>query len=161
MLGDYIPSKLGFDTDEKVIAMVRIPEWKDNLNIVYVFENGKAVKVSLDNYKTKTNRKRLTNAFSDASPLVNAFLEENEIFIKMVSNSGHAVSLSSELIPLKSTKTSNGVTVFTLKKLQKITEATKVTQDDPEYKKYRKIKIPAKGTVLEESDIEARQLSLE
>ncbi|MBE6631721.1 MAG: topoisomerase IV [Ruminococcaceae bacterium] len=160
-LGDYAPSKLDFESDEKAVAMIHFKEHKSGQNIVYVFENGKSVKVDVENYETKSNRKRLTGAFSSASPLINAFLEDGDTRIMISSNTSHVIAINTELIPLKSTKTSNGVNVFMLKKNQLVEKASLLKADAPEYKKYRKLKIPAKPSLLEEADIAARQISLE
>lgn len=84
-LGEYIPARLGFDENERAIALVVIDEYRDSDNIVFIFENGKGVRVPAVSYQTKTNRKKLTAAFSDASPAV-AILHETEPFDIIFAN---------------------------------------------------------------------------
>ena len=160
-LGDYIPAKLGFDEGEKALTVIRVPEYKEGENVVFVFRNGKCARVPLAAYETKSNRKKLTNAYSSAAPLVGAFHEKEPFDLMLVSNIGKALIVNTALIPIKSTRSANGVTVYTLRKKQIIDRA----EDDPEskghnVKKYRKTKIPASGVQLDELDIDLQQLSI-
>ena len=143
-MGDYVPSKLGFEENEKVVAAVSYRE-EDEGNIVFVFKNGKGVKVPLDCYKTKTNRRKLTSAFSTASECVFAALEKQEVNILMISENGRALLVSSSDIPLKTTRTSAGVTLMTLKAKNHLERAETVDGERiKELKKYKK-NLPSSG----------------
>ncbi len=162
VLGDYVPSKLSFDAGERAIFMKLIPDNFEPKNLIFIFENGKGVKVSMKNYETKSNRRKLTGAYSSASPIVGIFYEDEPFNLILVSDNRRAIMISTKLIPEKSTRTAGGVTLFNIKKNQKIAAAFKET-DAPfaNVGKYRKIKIPASGTLLEQYDIDARQIGIE
>lgn len=121
VLGDYIPVKLGFDEEEHVAGLITTSDYMGMM--LFVFENGKAAKVPLSAYSTKTNRRKLTNAFSDKSPLVELFFlaEERDLLVR--SSGNRALLCSTEQIPEKSTRSTQGVQVMNLKKNQTITSA--------------------------------------
>ena len=155
-LGDYIPAKLGFDADENCVSMIITKDYEGSVAIF--FENGKAVLVPLSCYATKTNRKKLTNAYSDDSKAVGIFFvppvktrSDNKDFF-IVSDGGKAMIVSSSLLTKKVTRTSCGATCFTLKKGQKITSAVEFVDDGSEKMKdllrYRKTKIPSTGSTV-------------
>ena len=151
-LGDYIPAKLGFDKDEKAIAMDVGTKYDDKHFIVYIFENGKGVKIPLSLYETKAARKKLVAAYSAASPIVAAFfISENEDII-LVNSQNKAIVINTKLIPEKATRTAGGVTLFTLKAGQTITEASRNPEKYEGANRCRKIKIPATGTALGTAD---------
>ncbi len=161
-LGDYIPAKLGFEQGERAVYMKVLDGYEDKHNMIYVFENGKGVKVPMSAYETKGNRKKLTGAYSTKSPLVAAFYEDEPFNIALVSDAKRAILFSTKLIPVKPTRTAGGVTLFSLKKGQKIAAAFR--ESDSPYEsisKYRKIKLPATGSVLEEFDINAQQVKMD
>ena len=162
VLGDYVPSKLSFDAGERAIFMKLIPDNFEPKNLIFIFENGKGVKVSMKNYETKSNRRKLTGAYSTASPIVGIFYEDEPFNLILVSDNRRAIMISTKLIPEKSTRSAGGVTLFNIKKNQKIAAAFKET-DAPfaNTGKYKKIKIPATGTLLEQYDIDARQIGIE
>ena len=152
-LGDYVPAKLGFEEGEHVIAMKPLAGYPQGHYFVYIFENGKGVRVPISSYETKASRKKLVGAYSDASPLVGAFYEESPFDLLLVNDAGKAIYISTKLIPEKATRTASGVTLFTLKKGQKVVLATR----NPErhfrgYDKCRKIKVPAAGASIEKAD---------
>ena len=127
-----------------------------------IFENGKGIKVPMSAYETKGNRKKLTGAYSTKSPLVAAFYEEEPFNIVMVSDGKRAIMFSTKLIPVKPTRTAGGVTLFSLKKGQVIAAAFR--EADSPYDnigKYRKIKLPATGSLLDEFDINAQQVKMD
>ncbi len=162
LFGDFIPAKLGMAQGEKPILMKALSEYNDKDNIIFIFENGKGVRVPLTAYQTKGNRKKLVGAYSDKSPIVSAIYEDETKEILMVSSADRAILIKSSLIPLKETRTSGGVSLFNLKKDQKLVEATDRFEDKYENAKgYRKIKIPATGTLLSEKDIKAQQLKID
>lgn len=161
-LGDYIPGKLGFEDGERAVYMKVLDGYEDTHNMIYIFENGKGVKVPMSSYETKGNRKKLTGAYSTKSPLVAAFYEEEPFNIALVTDAKRAILFSTKLIPLKPTRTAGGVTLFSLKKGQKIAAAFREADSPYEsISKYRKIKLPATGSVLEEFDINAQQVKMD
>ena len=161
-LGDFLPAALKFDDNELPIMVKALTEYNPKHHIVYIFENGKGVRIPVTAYATKTNRRKLTGAFSSSSPIVAAFYETDPIDILMISDSGKAILIRSSLIPEMTTRTSAGVSLFTLKKTQKITAA--VAGDDiaafDGASKCKKIKIPAAGVTLPSVESGKNQLSL-
>lgn len=159
-LGDYIPAKLDFDDGENPVMMKALRQYPESSNIIFIFENGKGVKVSLSAYATKTNRKRLTGAFSDASPVVAIFYEEEPMDLLLVNSAGKGILIHSSLIPLKATRTSAGNILFNMKDGVKVTEvlAGERIKTVANYAKLRKNKLPASGVTLEKASGE--QLSL-
>lgn len=149
--GEYLPNILETEPDEHIVQSVVTSDYSGLM--LFGFENGKAAKIELKNYETKTNRKKLINAYSDASPLVSALYlpEDADIFCE-TSNSKMMV-FSSALINLKSTRDTIGVKVFNLKKNATMTAmvpADKAKVSDP--KKYTVRAIPAAGFFLKAVD---------
>lgn len=146
--GEFLAPKLGFDADEKPISVNIIPDDIASDNIVFVFENGKAVRIPVSAYQTKATRRRLTGAYSSQSQIVAAIYEKGEAAdIYMESDNGKAICIKSSLIPVKSTRTASGVTVFQLNKGAKLirVEAGERLSEVPFSSKCRKLKIPATG----------------
>ena len=156
-LGDYIPAKLGFESDENVVAMTVTKDYKGS--VALFFENGKAVLIPMSCYETKTNRKKLTNAYSNDSRAVGIFFvpqiktrsDHKDFFLK--SDGGKGMIVSSSVLTSKVTRTSNGVICFTIKKGQKLVSATEFVDDGSEERKeilsrYRKTKVPSTGTTI-------------
>ena len=161
-LGDYIPAKLNFDEGEKAVYMKIVDQYEEKHNMIYIFENGKGVRIPMSAYETKGNRKKLTGAYSTKSPLVAAFYETEPFNLVMVSDAKRAIMFSSKLIPVKPTRTAGGVSLFSLKKDQKIVAAFREVDAPYEnIQKYRKIKLPAPGAILEEFDINAQQIRMD
>ncbi|MBR5515493.1 MAG: topoisomerase IV, partial [Clostridia bacterium] len=159
--GKFIPVELGFDEGEKVFYMQRVSEYKPEYNMIFIFKNGKGVRVPLSSYQTKNNRRKLIGAFSDVSPIVAAFCEKEPMDIMLISNMSKAIIVNSELITYKTTRTAQGAALYTLRKNQYIESA--ITDHADKYdnlKKYKKTKLPASGVVLEERDVDAMQMSL-
>lgn len=168
-LGDYIPAKLGFDEGESFSHMILARDYKGY--IAFFFENGKAVLVPLSGYATKTNRKKLTAAYGSDSPLVGAFYVPEKEGKKpsceflLQSSQGKAIILNSDQLTVKTTRSAAGVYVFTLKKGIVVSNVSLFTDDGSEemkrYSKYRKSKLPSTGTLLEDYDINAKQVSFD
>ena len=161
--GDFLPTKLGMDDGEKPIFIQIRNDYPENENLIYLFENGKGVRIPVSAYATKGTRRKLTGAYSDSSPIVAVFAEKasKPVDILMISNAERAILIKSSLIPQKATRTSSGVQLLTLKKGQKLREAHVEFEGKFENTKgYRKLKIPATGTLLEEKDIEIQQLKI-
>ena len=148
-LGEYLPAKLGMADGEKPIFMKVITEDLEKHNMIYIFENGKGVRINLASYQFRSSRKKLSGIYSGASPIVAAILEDKPKDIIIVSNQNKAITIKSTLIPEKSTRTAGGVTLFALKGKALISyadDAEKSIYPDPQ--NYRKIKIPATGSTL-------------
>ena len=160
-LGEYVPGKLKFNDNEKVVSAICLREYTGR--VIIFFENGKAVSIPLESYATKTNRKKLTSAFFGGSPAVGVFLANVKTEYLVKSNDGRALLIKESQIIEKSTKTSSGSTLFTLKK-GKFIES--VIPYDPESKKllkesrYRKSKLPASGVIFEDIDPDFTQQTL-
>ncbi|MBQ8164934.1 MAG: topoisomerase IV [Clostridia bacterium] len=150
--GEYLPNILGTDSDEKIISIIVTDNYEGF--ILYGFENGKVSQVPLKAYETKTNRKKLINAYGGASPLVGAvhvMSPDDEIAIS--SSNDRVVVLPVSLVPIKSTKSSHGVSVIKLKKGCTMKYIKKVADADFANPKVYKIKeIPAAGSFLKSSD---------
>lgn len=154
-LGDYIPARLGFADGEKALMMMTTKDYKGEVAIF--FESGKAVALPMNVYETKTNRKKLTSAYSTDSPVAAIFyLPEHTgrgfyTEYLLLSSGGRCIILNSSQLTKKVTRTSTGATVFTLKKGQKVESVEEFYDDGSEkmkiYAKYRKSKLPSAGTV--------------
>ena len=123
-MGEYLPAKLNMDEGEKPIFMMLHTGYKEGENFVFIFENGKGVRVPAVCYETKSVRRKLVGAYSSASPIVAVFheVEKNPFEIMLVSDVDRAIVIKTSLIPQKSTRGSGGVTLMTLKKGQKLVD---------------------------------------
>ena len=131
--------------------MKALKEYSPKENVIFIFENGKGVRVPVTAYDTKANRRRLVNAYSENSPIVAAFYESSPTEIVMLSSDGKGILFSSALIPVKTTRTSSGIILMSLKKKQKIVAAYSGEQAKrfSEVPKIKKIKIPATGVAVD------------
>ncbi len=148
-LGDFIAARLGFEEEERPVMMKALSSYDPADSFIFIFENGKGVKIPVSAYETKTNRRRLTGAFSSASPIV-AVLYEHEPFDILIENSlGKAILINSSLIPQKATRSSAGSTLFTMKEGMSIINVSYGDAIDMEKAaKCRKHKIPATGITI-------------
>ena len=159
VLGDYLPQKLGMAENEIPIAMA-LPKGYDG-NLIFVFENGKISKIEVKAYDTKSNRKRLTGAFSDKSPLCAIIHMAHDGEIALYTQSRMLI-FDTSLIQAKTTRTAQGSAALALKKGQKVICA--MTLDKAEIKnpsRYRVKTLPAAGAIIKEEDSLNRQISLE
>ena len=148
-LGDFLPAKLGMGDGERPIAMLLLREGLEKCNMIYIFANGKGVRVSLSAYQLSSARKKFSGVYSSASPIVAAILEDAPKDVILVSSQNKAITIKSALIPEKSTRTAGGVTLFTLKAGVAVVYADEVEKSIyPDPQNYRKIKIPATGSAL-------------
>lgn len=164
VMGDFIPAKLGMDSGEKPVFMNIQNEYPEGDNMVFVFANGKAVRVPVTAYITKGNRRKLTGAFSSSAPIVSVFYEpKNKPFeIMLISSGDRALIIKTSLITQMSTRTSGGTTVFSLKKGQTVVSASAdFAEKYGDIKGYRKLKLPSAGTLLAEKDITVQQLKID
>ena len=159
-LGDYLPQKLGFEAGENLVALVFCGDYKGF--ILFFFENGKAAKVPLSAYETKTNRKKLTGAYSDKSPLIKAVALDADEQMVVYSNDGRAAIFSTAQLLPKTTRNTQGVAVMTLKKKAKLRDAVLLTQSGiVNESRYRTKTIPSAGAVLKEEDSAEKQQTFE
>ena len=148
-LGEFVPAKLDFEKGEKPVAMKALKKYEEGHNIVYVFACGKGVRVPVSSYETKGNRKKLVAAYSDASPLVAAIYESEPFDMLIGTKSGKGAIVNTKLLPIKTTRTSIGSTLVTLKAGDEVTFALKDFEKKfPETAGLRKTKIPAMLTTL-------------
>ena len=149
-LGDYLPVKLHMEGGEKPILMNIQNKYPEKENFVFLFENGKGVRIPASAYEITGNRRKLTSVFSKASPVVAAFYEKSPTDILITTSDNRGIVIKSTLIPIKSTRTSNGVQVISLKAGQTVKSATVNPDEIPEnVKGIKKIKIPATGVSLD------------
>ncbi|MBE7028153.1 MAG: topoisomerase IV, partial [Ruminococcaceae bacterium] len=157
--GEFLPNVLSMEQGEKIIYMVVTDKYEGNM--LFAFENGKMAKIPLSAYATKTNRKRLTNAYSDKSPLADLCFLPEETELVALSNANKVLIFKTDKIALKTTRMSQGVAVLTPikgSKLIKIQKLDEVTFTDFDY--YRTKNIPARGAYLKDEDVPGEQLTL-
>ena len=148
-LGEYVPAKLEFEKGEKPIAMKALKKYEEGHNLVYIFACGKGVRIPVSSYETKGNRKKLVAAYSDASPLVAAYYESEPFDLLIGTKSGKGAIVNTKLLPLKTTRTSIGSTLVTLKTGDEVAFALKSFEKQyPDTSGMRKTKIPAMPTAL-------------
>ena len=159
-LGDYLPQKLGFEAGENLVALVFCGDYKGF--ILFFFENGKAAKVPLSAYETKTNRKKLTGAYSDKSPLIKAVALDADEQMVVYSTDGRAAIFSTAQLLPKTTRNTQGVAVMTLKKKATLRDAVLLTQSGiVNESRYRTKTIPSAGALLKEEDSAEKQQTFE
>lgn len=158
VMGDYIPAKLDFAEGEMPLYMVVLSEYTGYM--LFFYENGKVAKVDMAAYATKTNRRKLVGAYSDKSPLAAMFYVPEDGEFLMTSTSGRRLLVHTGAIAPKSTRSTIGVQVMTLKGrhyLQKVEpyEPGSLTKEN----RYRTKTLPAAGAVPHAEDF-GEQLSL-
>ena len=159
-LGDYLPQKLGFDADEKVVQVILPGDYKGF--VLFFFENGKAAKVPLSAYETKTNRRKLTGAYSDKSPLRSCLAFDTDVQVAVYSTDGRCVIFSTAQLLPKTTRSTQGVGVMTLKKKAILSHAVAVEGSGiVNLSRYRTKTIPAAGALLKEEDSTEKQITFE
>ena len=160
ILGDYLPGKLGFDEGESFFAAIFPGDYTGNL--LFVFENGKCAKVELSGYATKTNRRKLTGAYSDKSPLVAVLELPQEQELALYASDGRTLIFSTALLAAKTTRATQGVAVMALKKNAKIVRVQALSDSAiGNQARYRAKSLPAAGALLRQEDTEEQQISLD
>lgn len=159
VLGLYLPTVLQLDEGENVISMLDPGNY--SRDILFIFANGKAARVELAAYETKTNRKKLINAFSDKSPLVYVEIIEEEKDIVCYSSDGRALIFNTNLLQPKSSRNVQGVAVMSVKARRHLERCQELSGTRIEnVSHYRARNIPAAGAMLKPEDKEEQQLSL-
>ena len=158
-LGDYLPARLGMDEGESVVYMVLPGDYRGWM--LFFFENGKAAKVELSAYRTTSNRRKLTGAYSDKSPLCTALCLREDCELAVYSTEPRVLVFSTALLGSKTTRATQGVAVLTLKKKFTLdyacpAEATGIAN----LARYRARSLPAVGALLKAEDSDEKQISL-
>ena len=159
VLGDYLPAKLGMDAGENVVYAVLPGDYSGAL--LFFFENGKAARVDLAAYKTTSNRRKLTGAYSDKSPLAAIRRIDQDCELAVYSNEPRCLIFHTALLAPKSTRTTQGVAVMHMKpkyhlETVKPLEETSISNQS----RYRVRAVPAAGALLRQEDSEEQQLGL-
>ena len=156
LLGDYLPQKLGMEPGETVKQVVLCGDYKGF--VLFFFENGKVAKVPLSAYETKTNRKKLTAAYSDKSPVASIIGMSNDDQMAVFSSDGRAAIFSTAQLLPKTTRNTQGVAVLTLKKKAILERAaTAGSSGIVNAGRYRTKTIPSAGAVLKPEDMGQQQ----
>ena len=159
-LGDYLPQKLGFDPGENVLQVIFPGDYKGFA--LFFFENGKAAKVPLSAYETKTNRKRLTGAYCDKSPLVAAYALTADAQMAVYTTDGRCVIFSTAQLLPKTTRNTQGVSVVSLKKKAAVSSAVPAeTSGIVNLSRYRTRTLPSAGAILKDEDAQEKQIQFE
>ena len=159
VLGDYLPGKLGFDEGENFLAACLPGNYAGS--ILFVFENGKAAKVELSAYDTKSNRRKLTGAYSDKSPLKALIHLPEERELALYSTDGRALVISSAQLTAKTTRSAQGVAVMTLRRKASLEKAVLLDESGIQNAaRYRARNLPAAGAVLRDEDLEQKQITM-
>ena len=159
LLGDYLPTKLGMDPEEKVVWACCPGDYSAHL--LFFFENGKAARVELGAYQTQTRRKKLTGAYSDKSPLVSALVLSEDTEMAVCSTEGRCVVFHTASLTPKSTRSTQGVNIMTLKPKYKVEWAKPLSETTiVNAPRYRARSLPIAGALLKEEDRGETQLSL-
>ncbi len=158
-LGEFVGSKLHVDEGENVICMIPIRDYYGYL--MFFFENGKAAKVDIAAYETKTNRKKLIKAYSDKSPLAAIrYIDTDKQFI-LSTTAGRYMIFNTGAISPKTTKDTQGVAVMTIKKGHKLCKVEDFTEDRfVKPSRYRTKTLPSAGAVLSAEDM-GEQLTMD
>ena len=159
VLGVYLPSRLQMDEGENIITMIDPGDYKAHL--LFFFENGKAARVELSAYETKTNRKKLVNAYSDKSPLCSVIKLTEETDLCCFSSDDRALVFNSSLLQPKTSRSAQGVAVMSLKARRTLDRAKLLEETQiKNVPRYRVRSLPAAGALLRPEDREEQQMSL-
>ena len=160
VLGDYLPTKLKMDAGENVIFMV-LPGADYAGSLLFFYENGKVARIEMKAYQTASNRRKLTGAYSDKSPLACIRRLDEDCELAVYSNEPRCLIFHTALLAPKTTRSAQGVAVMTLKpkyhlETVLLSEETSITNRT----RYRVRAIPAAGALVREEDSEDQQISL-
>ena len=159
VLGDYVAAKLGMDEGENAVYLVATKDYKGLL--LFAFENGKAAKVPLEAYATKTNRKKLTGAYSDKAPMTAMLWLDEDKEVLFSASSGRMLLIHTGVLTLKATRTTQGVAVMKLKKGQQLIGVKAYAEGTfVKPQRYRTRSLPALGALPTGEDKGEEQLSL-
>ena len=160
LLGDYLPSKLGMDPGESVIYLV-LPGQDYTGGLIFFFENGKAARVDIKSYQTASNRRKLTGAYSDKSPIKSICRIDEDRELAVYTTEPRCLIFHTSLLTPKTTRTTQGVAVLTMKPKHKLETALPIEETPiTNPPRYRVRALPAAGALLRQEDTEERQINL-
>ncbi len=158
LLGDYLPNLLQMEQGEKIIGIIATEKYEGR--VLFAFENGKMAKIPLSSYETKTNRKKLQNAYSATSPLISMRFFTEDIELAAFSSNGKVLVFDTSMVSEKATRSSQGVSVLLSKKGSRLIDLRDVSDlsfKDPKY--YRTKNIPAMGCFIRKGDAIEEQMT--
>lgn len=159
VLGIYLPSRLQLDEGENIISMVDPGDYSKNL--LLIFENGKAARIDMAAYETKTNRRKLVNAYSDKSPVVSVTVLREEMDIACYSSDDRVLVFNTSQLQVKTSRTTQGVAVMSLKAKRSLVKALPLADSSiTNVSRYRVKNLPGAGAILKPEDRTEQQLSL-
>lgn len=159
VLGVYLPTRLQMDDGENIISMIDPGDYSKNL--LLVFANGKAARIDMAAYETKTNRRKLVNAYSDKSPVVAVMLIREEMDVACYSSDDRALVFNTSQLQVKTSRSTQGVAVMSLKAKRSLVRAISVKDSSiTNLSRYRVKNLPGAGAVLKPEDRAEQQLSL-
>ena len=159
VLGDYLPTKLAMDQEERPLWACIPGDYSGNL--LFFFDNGKVARVELSAYQTQTRRKKLTGAYSDKAPLVTAFLVREDFEAAVYTTEGRCMVFHTSALNPKTTRTTQGVNIMTLKpkyRVEKVLPLSETAIVNPS--RYRARSLPVNGALLKEEDRGETQMTL-
>lgn len=157
--GHFAPNIAKMEQGEKIVFAIATVDYDGDL--LYFFENGKVARVNLKSYETKTNRKKLINAYSDKSKLVTVKYITDDTDMVIYSSIDKVMVFSTTCLNPKTTRDTQGVAVMNMKKKSVVTKvdfASDAKLSDIEY--YKTKNVPATGYYLKDEDNPNTQLSL-
>ena len=158
-LGTYLASKLGMDSGESVSAVLYAGDYSSD--VLLCFENGKVARIPISVYETKTNRKKLVNAYSDKSPLVKVLVLREDVECAAFSTEGRALIFNTALLSPKASRSTQGVGVMTLKPRYRLSDVRPLSETGiKNLARYRVRSLPAAGALLKEEDRGEEQMTL-
>ena len=159
VLGDFLPTKLGMDPGESFVWACLTSDYSGHL--LFFFENGKVARVELSAYQTQTKRRKLTGAYSDKSPLVAGLLIKEDLEVAVTSTEGRCLVFHTAALTPKTTRSTQGVNVMTLKPKWKVEKAVPLADTTiVNAARYRARSLPVAGALLKEEDRGEEQISL-
>ena len=159
ILGDFVASRLGFDEAENAVYMVATSDYSGYM--VFVFDNGRIARVPLSSYQTKTNRKKLINAYCGKFALHTVFYVKEDTALLLKSTNGRMLIVNTASVPSKTTKDNGGIDVMTQKKGQRISEVTVYSKGSLEGDhRYRAKNLPAAGSKMPAGSAKQEEMQL-
>jgi DNA gyrase subunit A len=159
VLGDYLPTKLGMVPEESPVFACLPGDYSGAL--LFFFENGKVARINLTAYQTASNRRKLTGAYSDKSPLALIYRLDAEEELAVYSSEPRALIFNTALLSPKTTRTTQGVAVMTMKPKYHLERAVSLAESAiVNQSRYRVRAVPATGALLREGDSEEKQIGL-
>ena len=159
VLGDYLPTKLAMDQEERPLWACIPGDYSGNL--LFFFDNGKVARVELSAYQTQTRRKKLTGAYSDKAPLVTAFLVREDFEAAVYTTEGRCMIFHTSALNPKTTRTTQGVNIMTLKPKYRVEKVLPLDQTSiVNLARYRARSLPVNGALLKEEDRGETQMTL-